>query len=200
MRVDDEAVIDSPVGRLSLMARGNALMSVDFLDDNAERREPRSPFLRAAVAWLRSYFQEPGMVFDLALSDAGTAYQRSIWTALKAIPSGEARTYAQLARRVGGSARSVAAACKANPWPIIVPCHRVIASDGLGGYCGTTRGRALEIKRWLLWHEGWRDRTAPWPANDAPEPRGLSPSSGPPGHLLPEGEGNNERPSAAGSW
>jgi methylated-DNA-[protein]-cysteine S-methyltransferase len=156
MGVDDEAVIDSPVGRLRLKARGDALASVDFLDDAAERREPRSPFLRAAVGWLHSYFQEPGMVFDLALSDAGTAHQRAVWTALRAIPPGEVHTYAQLARLAGGSARSVAAACKANPWPIIVPCHRVIARDGLGGYCGTTRGRALETKRWLLRHEGWR--------------------------------------------
>jgi len=154
--MDDNAVIDSPVGRLGLQAQTDALVSVDFLEDTAELREPLSPFLRAAVARLRTYFREGGTHFDFALSATGTAYQRSVWKALAAIPPGEVRTYAQLARHVGGSARSVAAACKANPWPIIVPCHRVVAKNGLGGYCGATAGRALENKRWLLRHEGWK--------------------------------------------
>lgn len=154
--MDDNAVIDTPVGRLGLRARADALVSVDFLEDTAELREPLSPFLRAAVSRLRAYFRNGGTNFDLALSAAGTAYQRSVWKALAAIPPGQVQTYAQLARQVGGSARSVAAACKANPWPIIVPCHRIVAKDGLGGYCGTTKGEALENKRWLLRHEGWK--------------------------------------------
>ena len=154
--MDDHAVIDTPVGRLGLRAQANVLTSVDFLPDGADLREPLSPFLRTAVARLRAYFRDRETNFDLALSPTGTAYQRSIWKALAAIPCGQVQTYAQLAQQAGGSARSVAAACKANPWPIIVPCHRVVAKNGLGGYCGATAGRALENKRWLLRHEGWK--------------------------------------------
>lgn len=160
MNPEDEAVIASPVGRLRLRARAGALLSLDFLDDTADCREPHSPFLRDVLARLRAYFLDPDTVPGLTLSDAGTVYQRSVWTALRAIPSGEAHTYSQIARRAGGCARSVAAACRANPWPIIVPCHRVVARDGLGGYCGATQGRPLEIKRWLLRHEGWRGADA----------------------------------------
>lgn len=152
--MDDCAVIDSPVGRLGLRAQADVLVSVDFLEDAAELREPLSPFLRTAVTQLRAYFRDAATNFDFALSATGTAYQRSVWKALAAIPPGAAQTYGQVARQVSGSARSIAAACKANPWPIIVPCHRVVAKDGLGGYCGTTKGRALDIKRWLLRHEG----------------------------------------------
>ncbi|MGM0593267.1 MAG: methylated-DNA--[protein]-cysteine S-methyltransferase, partial [Pseudomonadota bacterium] len=73
----------------------------------------------------------------------------------RAIPAGEALTYAELASRVGSSARAVAGACRANPMPLLIPCHRVVAVDGPGGYLGSTAGQALAIKRWLLRHEGY---------------------------------------------
>jgi methylated-DNA-[protein]-cysteine S-methyltransferase len=85
--------------------------------------------------------------FDLPLAPHGTAYQRSIWAALGAIPYGQTRPYAAIAAAAGGSARSVGGANAANPIPIIIPCHRVVGATGPGGYSG---GDGLATKRWLL--------------------------------------------------
>lgn len=79
---------------------------------------------------------------------------RRVWTALSEIPPGHIETYGSLARRLGSGPRAVAAACRANVFAIVVPCHRVVSASGLGGYCGQTDGHLLEIKRWLLRHEG----------------------------------------------
>jgi methylated-DNA-[protein]-cysteine S-methyltransferase len=138
-----------------LHAQSGVLVSVDFLPETAEPREPQSPFLRIVAARLKEYFRDGRTSFDFPLADTGTAYQRAVWKALIDIPPGEARTYGQLVPQEGGCARAIAGACRANPWPILVPCHRVVAQDGLGGYYGATTGRPMEIKRWLLRHEGW---------------------------------------------
>ena len=89
--------------------------------------------------------------FDLPLAPAGTEYRRKVWHALTLIPYGATRTYGELAAIAGGSARSVGQANGRNPIPIVIPCHRVLASTDLGGYSG---GDGLETKRWLLAHEG----------------------------------------------
>jgi methylated-DNA-[protein]-cysteine S-methyltransferase len=73
---------------------------------------------------------------------------------LRSIPPGRTRTYGELASKLGTSARAVGGACRANPCPVVVPCHRVVAANGLGGFAGDTSGRKLEVKRWLLRHEG----------------------------------------------
>lgn len=103
---------------------------------------------------LRAYFEDPGTPFDLPLADAGTAFQRRVWAAMMRIPPGQTRTYGELAAELGTSARAVGGACRANPCPIVVPCHRVVGKDGLGGFAGDRSGRKLAVKRWLLAHEG----------------------------------------------
>jgi len=104
---------------------------------------------------MNRYLDEPRTTFRLALKCAGTLFQRRVWDALAGIPPGRVETYGCLARTLGSGPRAVAAACKANPFPIVIPCHRVVASRGLGGYCGHSDGPWLEIKRWLLTHEGY---------------------------------------------
>jgi methylated-DNA-[protein]-cysteine S-methyltransferase len=96
---------------------------------------------------LHAYFDGELHVFNLALSPAGTPYQRKVWQALCAIPTGTTRTYAEIARAVGGSPRAVGGANGRNPIPIIIPCHRVVATTGLGGYSG---GDGIPTKRFLL--------------------------------------------------
>jgi methylated-DNA-[protein]-cysteine S-methyltransferase len=102
---------------------------------------------------LLGYFAGTRTLFSIPLSDGGaTAFQRAVWDALRAIPYGETRSYGDVARAIGqpGAARAVGAACGANPLPIVVPCHRVIAADGsLGGYSA-----GLKWKRALLRLEG----------------------------------------------
>jgi O-6-methylguanine DNA methyltransferase len=85
----------------------------------------------------------------------GTVFQERVWEALRAIPPGEVRTYGELAHYLGTGARAIASACRANPFPLITPCHRVISRTSLGGYCGFQSGPYLTMKRWLLSQEGW---------------------------------------------
>ena len=76
-----------------------------------------------------------------------------VWQALKQIPAGESICYGELAKQLGTSARAVGNACRANPLPIVVPCHRVVSASGLGGFMGQTQGAELTVKQWLLKHE-----------------------------------------------
>ena len=146
------AVIAAPFGRLGIHAR-EALTSIDFVSTRIPLQPPRSPLARQVCAQLKAYFADPRTCFDLPLAPDGTQYQQRAWRALQRIPSGTARTYGELARTLKSAPRAVGGACRANPIPIVVPCHRVVATKGLGGFMGATRGRAMDIKRWLLEHE-----------------------------------------------
>ena len=102
------------------------------------------------------YFEDPSYRVQFEAAPPGTAFQQRVWEALNAIPPGEVRTYGDLARSLGSGPRAVAGALRANPWPLLIPCHRIVGHQNLGGYCGHTDGPYLGIKRWLLLHEGWR--------------------------------------------
>ena len=119
--------------------------------DEASLGEPVPLAIRAAVA---RYFEGGTAGLNLPLAARGTEFQHRVWRALQAIPPGETRTYGDLARQLGTSARAIGGACRANHCLIAVPCHRVIAKDGLGGFAGDIAGRRLAVKRWLLRHEG----------------------------------------------
>lgn len=146
------AVIATPFGRLGIHAR-EALTSIDIVSNRIPLQPPRTPLARQVCAQLKAYFTDPRTCFDLPLAPGGTPFQQRAWRALRRIPSGSARTYGELARALKSAPRAVGGACRANPIPIIVPCHRVVAASGPGGFMGATRGRAMDIKRWLLEHE-----------------------------------------------
>ncbi len=161
----ETATLRSPVGALSLYARDGALCGLAFSDHDVRlRAHLRARFggdveyVRAkdpagAVTRLRRYLAgELDALDDIAVDLGGTPFQGRVWKALREIPAGATWSYAQLARRVGSPAavRAVGAANGQNPVSLVVPCHRVIASDGtLCGY-----GGGIERKRWLLKHEG----------------------------------------------
>ncbi|MCP4042152.1 MAG: MGMT family protein, partial [Gammaproteobacteria bacterium] len=86
-------------------------------------------------------------------SKRGTDHQLRVWNALGEIPPGETMTYGELARHLGSGPRAVGNACRSNPVPIVVPCHRVVSATGLGGFMGDTAGEPMAIKSWLLRHE-----------------------------------------------
>lgn len=151
-KTDYDAVIASPLGRLGIVAR-QALTRIDFVTPRTPLCAPRTPVARKACKQLRAYFSDPATAFDLPLEPPGSDFQQRVWQALRRIPSGRVQSYGKLAQRVQSAARAVGGACRANPIPIVVPCHRVVAVSGLGGFMGRTRGPALEIKRWLLAHE-----------------------------------------------
>lgn len=160
--------LDSPIGRLLLLGDGEALTGVHFpsvevaTDGTTDARHgwARVPegsredaaALREPLHQLEGYFAGRLQRFDLSLAPRGSAFQLRVWRALQAIPYGQTTSYGAIAEALGdrGASRAVGAANGSNPIPIIVPCHRVIGTDGsLTGF-----GGGLERKRWLLEHEG----------------------------------------------
>lgn len=150
----DTAIIAAPFGQISVSVQGDLLIGIDFVTGPRAECIPHNPVLREAARQLARYFESSAARFDLPLRLNGTAYRERVWQALVDIPAGSSETYGSLARRLGSGARAIAAACRANAFPIIIPCHRVVAVQGLGGYCGQISGPFLEIKHWLLRHEG----------------------------------------------
>lgn len=148
-----DAVIAAPFGRLGIRTEDDRLVDIDFLSARVPTRSPRDAFARRVCRELRAYFDDARHVIRLPLRLNGSAHQRRVWRALTRIPSGSVRSYGELAGRLHSSARAVGGACRRNPIPIVVPCHRVVAKSGLGGFMGRQSGSSLDIKRWLLAHE-----------------------------------------------
>jgi methylated-DNA-[protein]-cysteine S-methyltransferase len=145
--------LDTPLGPIRLTWADGVLVEIDLEPDSASGDDP-GPVPEAVVAEVRAYFANPRHRFDLPLHLAGTPFQRRVWDALRAIAPGETRTYGDLAAELGTSARAIGGACRANPCPIVVPCHRVVGATGLGGFAGDLSGHKVAVKRWLLRHEG----------------------------------------------
>ncbi len=143
----------APFGRLGIRTAPGGLAAIDLLPGDVPLRPPRDPLAARACRALAAYLEEGRPLPDLPLAPAGTPFQRRVWAALRRIPPGRTLTYGALARRLGSGPRAVAGACRANPLPLVVPCHRVVAAGGPGGYMGRSAGAAVEIKRWLLAHE-----------------------------------------------
>ena len=136
--------IDSPVGRLTLEEQDKAIVAIRWADGPGGNG---SPLLNEAARQLEAYFAGNLRQFDLPLAAAGTAFEQRVWAAMSAIPYGETRTYGDLAHATDSGPRAIGRACGRNPIPIVVPCHRVLARGGLGGYSG---GIGLPTKEWLL--------------------------------------------------
>ncbi len=155
--VSCQAVVDVPLSgvdvRLGISIRQNAVSGVEVLGGAVATCSPRDRMAAEVVRQLAAYFQDPRQAFSLPLLLEGTPYQRRVWAALRAIPAGRTLTYGELAQQVGGGARAVGNACRRNPIPIIVPCHRAVSITGLGGYMGETVGAGLVLKARLLSHE-----------------------------------------------
>ena len=142
--------LHSPLGDLTLSEENGSLVALDW---GRGRDQTKTPLLCQARDWLDQWFDDPFHAdkFPLPLSPFGTAYQKRVWAALCTIPVGQTITYTELAQQCGGHARSIGQAVARNPIPIIIPCHRVIAQHGLGGY---SSDGGLEDKIWLLTLEG----------------------------------------------
>jgi methylated-DNA-[protein]-cysteine S-methyltransferase len=136
--------LHTPIGDLSVSEVDGAIVAVDWGWGSAQSE---TKLLRRARSQLDAYFDGELTAFDLPLAPSGTAYQQRVWQALCAIPYGATRSYLDIAHAAGGSPRSVGQANGNNPIPIVIPCHRVVATTHLGGYSG---GDGLATKRWLL--------------------------------------------------
>ena len=143
----------SPIGEISFRLLENALESIEFYSRKGVFAV-ENDLTRSISGQLNAYFKNPHVVFDLPLCVNGTAFQQRVWSSLRDIPAGETRSYGQLAKLLKSSPRAVGNACRRNPLPIIIPCHRVVSVKGIGGFAGDTEGENIRIKRWLLSHEG----------------------------------------------
>lgn len=146
-------VIISPIGKLGILTMNDALMGIDFLSSEKDLMSGCDVFTKEVVKQLQAYFQDPNFRFDLRMLLSITVFQQRVLNALQSIPVGETRYYSELAKQLGSGARAVGHACRCNPLPIIIPCHRVVGKQGLGGFAGDTQGGKINIKRWLLRHE-----------------------------------------------
>lgn len=150
---------DHPL-RVGVQLEADAVVELDFLwDDDAlpAADAPLSPASKKVLTQLarelEDYARHPGTAFHVLLHMKGTPFQQKVWRALQRIPPGATVTYGELARQLGSGARAVANACRRNPIPLIVPCHRVVAQGGIGGYAGATEGELVQFKQFLLDHE-----------------------------------------------
>ena len=146
-------VINSCVGKLGIVVTNNQIAKIDYLSSKACLISPKNLITRRVVAKIKKYFCNPKLKFDWAMNLNGTVLQVKIWQALQKIPSGKTITYGELARKIGTSPRVIGNACRRNPLPIIIPCHRVVAASGLGGYCDNINSGVVKIKERLLRYE-----------------------------------------------
>ena len=155
-----DVVVAFPRMKVAVITRGERVAEIRYLRLAAAAQDPENALAERAARQLERYRQDPDAQFDLPLAIAGTPFQRSVWEAMRAIPRGRTRTYGELARALGGEARAVGQACGDNRLPIVIPCHRVVAADGIGGFAHATDGYLIEAKRWLLLHEAQADAFA----------------------------------------
>ncbi|SMB21030.1 Methylated-DNA-(Protein)-cysteine S-methyltransferase [Sterolibacterium denitrificans] len=155
---DYQAIVAAPGFALGVRCSADEILEIEFLPACQEVK-PQTLLAKEAVRQLRAWLKDPQFEFTLPLAPAGTPFQRKVWAQISAIPCGQTRSYGDLAERIGSAPRAVGGACGANPYPLVVPCHRVVARDGgLGGFNRERGGLLLDIKRWLLAHEGMRQQ------------------------------------------
>ncbi len=148
-----QAVIEFPKMKVAVATRGEHVAAIRYLPLDADSKAPDNELAERAARQLERYRGDADAKFDLPLLIEGTEFQRRLWQALGEIPRGKTLTYGEMARKLGGEARAVGQACGDNKLPIVIPCHRVVAAGGIGGFAHATDGYLIEAKRWLLMHE-----------------------------------------------
>ena len=149
-----QAVVNAPGFALGVQCDEDEITGIEFLEPRPEVA-PTTPLASEAVRQLQAWLADPNFVFGLPLKPAGTTFQRRVWEQIASIPLGRTLTYGDVARTLNNAPRAVGQACGANPYPVVVPCHRVVATGGgLGGFNRERGGFLLDVKRWLLRHEG----------------------------------------------
>jgi methylated-DNA-[protein]-cysteine S-methyltransferase len=150
-----DAILSTPWPgiKLGICVEQNTLSTIDFVSAQRADTLPGKGVAATVAQQLKIYFNNPQQRFTLPVTLRGTPFQQRVWRALQGIPVGHTCSYGELARRLRTSPRAIGNACRANPIPIVIACHRVVATQGIGGYSGKTSGALLNTKRWLLEHE-----------------------------------------------
>jgi methylated-DNA-[protein]-cysteine S-methyltransferase len=148
-----DVIVAFPKMKVAVRTSDERIVEIRYLPAKMETKAPTNSLASLAAKQLERYRDDPDTRFDLPLAVEGSPLQRAVWEAMCAIPRGRTRTYGELARELGADARAIGQACGDNRLPIVIPCHRVVAADGIGGFGHSRRGYLLEAKRWLLMHE-----------------------------------------------
>jgi methylated-DNA-[protein]-cysteine S-methyltransferase len=150
------AVIAAPFGAVGIRTEPGLVRELVYLPRSFNEMAPADILSERAAQQVERYFDDPDYRFTLPLAEVGTQFQRRVWDVISAIPRGEVLTYGQVAKHIRSAPRAVGQACGANWFPIVIPCHRVTATGGLGGFANQDdeTGFHLGVKRWLLKHEG----------------------------------------------
>ena len=148
-----DAVIEFPAMHVGLRTDAAVLAEIAYLPKSVATVAPVTKLAKRAARQLERYLDDPDTLLDLPLAVVGSPFQRRVWRAIASIPRGEVRTYGEVAKALSSAPRAVGQACGSNWFPLVVPCHRVVGANGLGGFAHHGEGFHLEIKRWLLEHE-----------------------------------------------
>ena len=148
-----QAKLDTPFALVGVRTEGTVLAEIVYLPRSAGAQAPTDALAERACRQIERYATDPDYRFKLPLKALGTPFQRRVWAQIAAIPRGETRTYGDLARALHSAPRAVGQACGTNYFPLVIPCHRVVAASGLGGFAHASGGYLLEVKRRLLAHE-----------------------------------------------
>jgi methylated-DNA-[protein]-cysteine S-methyltransferase len=146
-------ILSSPLGTLGLILQESKLIRLELLTKDDGFKIPKDTLSRHITNQFSLYFNDPLHKFDLNINPLGTPFQQSAWEAMCTIPSGKTLSYGQLSKQLKTGPRAIGQACRTNPLPIIIPCHRIVGATDIGGYSGAKNGRWLEVKKWLLTHE-----------------------------------------------
>jgi methylated-DNA-[protein]-cysteine S-methyltransferase len=155
-RHDFQARMATPFGVVGVRTAAGAIAEIVYLPRSAGSLAPADALAERACRQLERYLADPAFRWNLPLARAGTAFRRRVWSKIAAIRAGETRSYGALAKELDSAPRAVGQACGDNPFPLVVPCHRVVAAGGLGGFAHRGGGFEVSVKRWLLAHEGVR--------------------------------------------
>lgn len=156
------AIVAAPFGAIGIRTEAGIVKELVYLPPHFAEKEALDAVADEAARQVEQYLLDPDFRFTFALPEVGSAFQRKVWAAIASIPRGTVRTYGQVASHIGSAPRAVGQACGANWFPLVIPCHRVTAAGGLGGFShhDDEHGFHLSVKRWLLAHEGVNN--SPW--------------------------------------
>jgi methylated-DNA-[protein]-cysteine S-methyltransferase len=148
-----DATYLAPFAVLGIRTNGKAVTGLRYLSGDVAPSRPTSSLAQEVVRQIERYLVEPDYIFDLPLEIVGSEFRKRVWKVMCEIPAGKTMTYGEVAERIGSAPRAVGGACGDNQIPLIIPCHRIVARNGIGGFMHTTGDIELGIKRWLLAHE-----------------------------------------------
>jgi methylated-DNA-[protein]-cysteine S-methyltransferase len=148
-----DVTVEFPKFKVGVATRDGVVTQLKYLPLSFASIPAKTPLAQRAARQLEAYRDNADSPFDLPVVIEGSALQKAVWQAMRAIPRGKTRTYGDIAKELSAEAQDVGQACGDNRLPLVIPCHRVVAANGIGGFAHDTSGYLLETKRWLLMHE-----------------------------------------------